>query len=49
MSKESLDTVINLIANSNIKLEDKVELLINLYYMFEEYDENIEYLRKKVK
>lgn len=47
MSKESLDKALDLIANSNIKLEDKLELLINLSYMFEEYEENINYLRKK--
>lgn len=47
MEKKSLDEAIDLIAKSNIKLEDKVELLINLHYMFEAYDENIEYLRKK--
>lgn len=47
MDKKSLDEALDLIANSNIKLEDKVELLINLNYMFEAYDENINYLRKK--
>ena len=47
MDKKSLDEALDLIANSNIKLEDKLELLINLNYMFEAYDENINYLRKK--
>ena len=49
MEKKSLDEALDLIAKSNIKLEDKVELLINLTYMFEAYDENINYLRKKDK
>lgn len=49
MDKKSLDEALDLIANSNIKLEDKLELLINLNYMFEAYDENIDYLRKKDK
>ena len=49
MEKKSLDEALDLIANSNIKLEDKLELLINLTYMFETYDENINYLRKKDK
>lgn len=49
MEKKSLDEALDLIANSNIKVEDKLELLINLTYMFEAYDENINYLRKKDK
>ena len=47
MSKESLDKVITLIINSDIILEDKLELVINLMYMFESYEENINYLREK--
>lgn len=47
MNKESLDKVITLIINSDIILEDKLELVINLMYMFESYEENINYLREK--
>lgn len=47
MKKESLDKALDLIANSNIDYIDKLELLINLTYMFETYEENIDYLRKK--
>jgi hypothetical protein len=49
MKKESLDKALDLIANSNIDYIDKLELLINLNYMFETYEENINYLRKKDK
>ena len=47
MKKESLDKALDLIANSNIDYIDKLELLINLTYMIETYEENIDYLRKK--
>lgn len=47
MKKESLDKVIDLIVDSDINKEDKVELMINLYYLFEDYEENIKCLNER--
>lgn len=49
MKKESLEKVIDLIVDSDINKEDKVELMINLYYLFEDYEENIKCLNERKK
>lgn len=50
MNKESLqiiqDKIADILNNTNIDIVDKVELLINLHFFLEDYDENIEVLRQ---
>lgn len=50
MNKESLqiiqDKIADILNNTNIDIVDKVELLINLHFFLEDYDENIEVLKQ---
>ncbi len=50
MNKESLqiiqDKIADILNNTNIDIIDKVELLINLHFFLEDYDENIEVLKQ---
>lgn len=46
MKQESLDKVLDLIIASDINNLDKLELLINLKTLFNDYKENIEVLEQ---
>ena len=46
MKQESLDKVLDLIIASDINSLDKLELLINLKTLFNDYEENIEILKQ---
>lgn len=46
MKQESLDKVLDLIIASDINNLDKLELLINLKTLFNDYKENIEILEQ---
>lgn len=46
MKKESLEKVLDLIIASDINNLDKLELLINLKILFNDYEENIEILEQ---
>ena len=46
MKQESLDKVLDLIIASDINNLDKLELLINLKTLFNDYEENIEILKQ---
>lgn len=46
MKQESLDKVLDLIIASDINNLDKLELLINLKKLFNDYEENIEILKQ---
>lgn len=53
MKRESLEKVrekvLDVVSNTEITTEDKVELLLNLFYFLdpEKYEENIKILRKQ--
>lgn len=44
MKQESKDTLLDLIEKSNIEIQDKLELYINMYYILQDYEENIKIL-----
>ena len=51
MKQESKATLLELIEKSNIDIQDKLELYINMYYILKDYEENIKILsehKKKV-
>jgi hypothetical protein len=51
VKQESKDTLLDLIEKSNIEIQDKLELYINMYYILQDYEENIKILsehKKKV-
>lgn len=49
MKQESKNTLLELIEKSNIDIQDKLELYTNMYYMLQDYEENIKILSKHKK